>query len=144
MINLNTLIFLTASTESLGVRMQEATFNTLIGMVVVFVVLLIIAFIIYLFKYIPNGSSKKNIKVKQDKSVSKLQVSKSVAEQISPQKTEKDTSIDDLSKNTELVAVITAAIMASMGEAGIEVPEDGLIIRSIRRKNTYGQGKVKY
>ena len=39
------------------------------------------------------------------------------------------------SNNTELVAVITAAIMASMSEEGIEVPEDGLVIRSIRRKN---------
>lgn len=38
----------------------------------------------------------------------------------------------DLTSNTELVAVITAAIMASMGN---EAPADGLYIRSIKRSS---------
>lgn len=37
---------------------------------------------------------------------------------------------EDLMNDTQLVAVITAAIMASMGN---EAPADGLVIRSIRR-----------
>ncbi len=37
---------------------------------------------------------------------------------------------EDLMNDTQLVAVITAAIMASMGD---EAPADGLVIRSIRR-----------
>lgn len=37
----------------------------------------------------------------------------------------------DLMQDTQLVAVITAAVMAYMGD---EVPEDGFVVRSIRRK----------
>lgn len=40
------------------------------------------------------------------------------------------TGTENLINDTELVAVITAAIMASMGD---EAPADGLVIRSIRR-----------
>jgi p-aminobenzoyl-glutamate transporter AbgT len=39
----------------------------------------------------------------------------------------------DLVSDNELVAVITAAIYASMGDA---VPEGGLVVRSIRRANS--------
>ena len=38
---------------------------------------------------------------------------------------------EDVTDDTELVAVITAAIMASMGS---EAPEDGLVISSIKRR----------
>ena len=51
-----------------------------------------------------------------------------------PKPTERSTAVQE-TNNTELVAVITAAIMASMDQEGVEVPEDGLVIRSIRRKN---------
>ncbi len=40
---------------------------------------------------------------------------------------------EELVSDGELVAVITAAIYASMGDA---VPSDGLVVRSIRRANT--------
>lgn len=40
------------------------------------------------------------------------------------------TGTENLINDTELVAVITAAIMASMGD---DAPTDGLVIRSIRR-----------
>lgn len=40
---------------------------------------------------------------------------------------------DELSSDSELVAVITAAIQASMGETA---PVGGFIVRSIRKKNT--------
>lgn len=42
------------------------------------------------------------------------------------------TKENDYSNDLELVAVITAAIMAYMGD---DAPEDGLIIRSIRKVN---------
>ena len=137
MFNIELLTFLSTS---LADRMREAGLNTIIGMVVVFVVLVIIAFIIYLFKYIPDGSDKK---IKQDESkqeVQKTQQAKLVKSK-SRAKTSQDVVQDagdqNLTNDSELVAVITAAIMASMSEEGIEVPEDGLIIRSIRRKTTY-------
>ena len=41
--------------------------------------------------------------------------------------------IEDESDDTELVAVITAAIYAYEAENGGEVPADGLVVRSIRR-----------
>lgn len=40
---------------------------------------------------------------------------------------------EELVSDCELVAVITAAIYASLGDA---VPEGGLVVRSIRRSNT--------
>jgi hypothetical protein len=42
---------------------------------------------------------------------------------------------EDLSTNPELVAVITAAIMASMGE---DKPADGFVVKSIRKKRNTG------
>ena len=61
MTNLNLLTFLSSS---LGLRFQEAVLNTIIGMGVVFGVLILIAFIIYLFKYIPDNSDGKDKKTK--------------------------------------------------------------------------------
>ncbi len=42
---------------------------------------------------------------------------------------------EELSTNPELVAVITAAIMASMGE---DKPADGFVVKSIRKKRNTG------
>lgn len=42
---------------------------------------------------------------------------------------------EDLAANPELVAVITAAIMASMGD---DKPADGFVVKSIRRKRNTG------
>lgn len=42
---------------------------------------------------------------------------------------------EDLSSNPELVAVITAAIMASMGD---DKPADGFVVKSIRKKRNTG------
>lgn len=135
MINLGLLTFLSSS---LADRMKEAGLNTIIGMAVVFVVLIIIAFIIFLFKYIPDGSDKKP---KQDVQVTQAtKPVKSEPKTKPSQKAIKGTANQDLTNDTELVAVITAAIMASMSEEGIEIPADGLVIRSIRRKTTYSQG----
>ena len=44
--------------------------------------------------------------------------------------------IEELVDDGELVAVITAAIMASMTSNGEEVPADGLIVRSIKRSKS--------
>lgn len=123
-------LFLTAS---LGTRMKEAGLNTLVGMIVVFSVLILIALIISLFKYLPN-----NLGQEKDKAQPKvIQKSDSRQGKSSAKKQIKETSNQELTNNTELVAVITAAIMSSMEEEGIVVPEDGLIIKSIRRKTAY-------
>lgn len=142
---MNTISFLPFFSASLGERMQEAALNTLVGMTIVFVMLIFIAFVIYLFKYIPDNGDKKAKDSKKTHSPKQTKVIKSESKSIDLQ----DTSSQDLEGNpdlvavisaaimasdNEVVAVITAAIMASMKEEGIEIPEDGLIIRSIRRK----------
>lgn len=137
MININ---LLTSLSTSLGARMTRAGLNTLIGMAVVFAVLLIIAFVIYLFKFLPNktNDNKANVKEKAVKpEVSKAQASKTTTQNTAVSADNQNSNNQDLTNNNELVAVITAAIMASMTQEGIEVPADGLFIRSIRRKITY-------
>ncbi len=121
--------FLVTLTATLGDRMKQAGLNTIIGMVVVFVLLIIMAAIIYLFKFLPQAKVKG---VAKDKKASNSKQSKTSKSVVKP--TDMSTTMQE-TNNTELVAVITAAIMASMSEEGIEVPEDGLVIRSIRRKN---------
>lgn len=145
---MNTINLLPFLTSSLGERMVEAGLNTILGMVIVFVVLIFISFIIYLFKFLPGSPAKKADVSKKKQSNSQSQVSKEVSSNTNLQ----DAKSNDLETNpdlvavisaavmaseNELVAVITAAIMASMKEEGIDVPADGLVIRSIRRKTTY-------
>lgn len=126
MTNINFLVTLTAT---LGDRMKEAGFNTIIGMLVVTAVLIVIAVIIYFFRYLPQPKVKGVARDKKTNNARQSKTSKSVAKS-----TDGSTAMQE-TNSTELVAVITAAIMASMSEEGIEVPEDGLVIRSIRRKN---------
>ncbi len=98
-----------------GEILTKAGLNTLLGMGTVFAVLIFLAFIISLMKYIPallDGSlGKKN------KSVAPI-----VAES---QATVVAEATDDL----ELIAVITAAIAAQEGTS-----TDGFVVRSIRRR----------
>jgi len=114
----------TSNTSLLG----KALLNTVIGMGIVFVVLIFISYIISLLKYIPKliekftkNSNSNNMESEKEPAID-YETSLETGDSI-------DISVTD---NAELVAVITAAIMASMGK---EVPEDGLIVRSIRKIN---------
>ena len=93
----------------------EAVMNTLIGMGTVFVVLILISIIIFLLKYVPKMFEKKKAEpeaAKQEKPAAK-----------------------PVSDNTQIIAVITAAIAAQMeAETGVCVPADGLVIRSIKKR----------
>ena len=104
------------SNASLGEKMANAAFNTVIGIVSVFLVLLLISFIISLFKYIPR--------IQEAFSRKKTDSAEEVLEQAIAQIEEKQESCDD----TELVAVITAAICASTGASS-----DSFVVRSIKR-----------
>lgn len=124
----NFLITLSAGTNS---RIYEAILNTIIGMGIVFAVLILISVLISLFKYIPKLFEKKsNNNLSESAPAPKV-------EEIKTSNTSVEESNDDLMSDTQLVAVITSAIMASMGE---EAPKDGLVIRSIRRKTKYNIG----
>lgn len=110
--------------KSLAENMKYAGLNTVLGMGIVFSVLIFISFIIGLMKYIPVllGQTSKEAVTQKAPVTPVDSVIASIVEQE-----------EELSDDMELVAVVTAAIMASLGE---DAPADGLVVRSIRKRNT--------
>lgn len=102
----------------------KAGLNTLMGMGTVFVVLIFISFVISLFKLFSKVGTKK-----EDNSPAPAPAQAEVEKQEVTVQTESD---------DEIIAVISAAIAAyeeEMAAAGeIEVPADGLIVRSVRKR----------
>ncbi len=90
--------------------------NTLMGISIVFIMLLLISFLISLFKYIGKLETKKNA---------------APAAPADPAAVETVDETDDL----ELVAVITAAIHAYEEAQGNDLPADALVVRSIKKIN---------
>ncbi len=101
--------------ESFATTMKNAGINTVMSITIVFVVLIFIAGIISLFGLIPKlfASKKQEEETVDVATVAEVPV------------------VEDVTDDTEIVAVITAAIMASMGD---EAPADGLHITSIKRR----------
>lgn len=103
--------------------MEKAALNTLLGMGTVFMVLILIMLIIMAFGIIPKiEKSIAGKKAKKNVSTDKA-VDNTIAQIVEK---------EELSDDTELVAVIAAAIAASQGAAGT----DGFVVRSIKRANT--------
>lgn len=102
--------------STMSEKLGKAGLNTVMSMGLVFVVLIFISFIISLFKYIS----------KVEKSGKKEEI-----EVVKAPKVEEVAVQEDVTDDLELVAVVTAAIMASMGD---EVPADGLVVKSIKRR----------
>ncbi|MBE5953608.1 MAG: hypothetical protein E7257_05560 [Lachnospiraceae bacterium] len=103
----------------------QAGMNTLIGMGTVFVVLIFISFIISLFKYLPALFAKKP-KVEVEK---KAETPKAVATPVAVADNN-----ENLADDSQLVAVITAAIYAYEAQSGNgAVSKDKLVVRSIKR-----------
>ncbi|MHB8131827.1 MAG: OadG family transporter subunit [Mobilitalea sp.] len=93
--------------------------NTLFGLVIALAILIFIILLIYFIKikpYLDDNTAGKTIK------------SISTVDHVIAQIVEHEEK--ELSGDYELVAVITAAIYASLGDS---VPTDGLIVRSIRK-----------
>lgn len=104
--------------QTMGELMTTAVYDTLMGMGTVFTVLILICFIISAFGLIPKIQAKfaKKEEVKVEA------VDNTIAQIIEK---------EELSDDTELVAVIAAAIAASEGAAST----DGFVVRSIRKAN---------
>lgn len=103
--------------------LTKAGMNTLLGMGTVFVVLIFISFLIAQFKIIPTLFGPK----KKEEPVSTPAVSAPVSVPEAAQETD----------DTELIAVIAAAIAAAREEAGMdEDSAGGFFVRSIRRRPT--------
>ena len=112
--------------SSMRELMVKAALNTLIGMGTVFVVLILISAIISAFSIIPKIQAKFNDK-KVD-NVEKKTPAPAPAPAAAPVMAAAETNLAD---DTELVAVIAAAIAAYEGAAST----DGFVVRSIRKVN---------
>ena len=104
---------------SLGEKMKNAGLNTVISLSIVFLVLILISLIIYSFNIFPYLEKKKNEKKAQDKA--EVVQADSFVEQIEKR--------EQLSDDTELIAVIAAAIAASEGKS-----VNDFVVRSINRR----------
>lgn len=121
----NTTILL--SKESLGHRLEMGVLNTVLGMAIVFAILTLIIFIISLFKYLPNTTSKENNKSKASDAKVSL-VDNAIAQIVHQEET-------NLMNDHELVAVISAAIASMKSEGLSDTTAGGFVVRSIRRVN---------
>jgi sodium pump decarboxylase gamma subunit len=111
--------------------LETVLLNTAMGMGVVFLVLIFISLVIYLLGVIPKiverSARKKSEKSNQSQQSEAPVVSQSVAA--------KAPVVPSKNNDTELIAVIAAAIAAAMSdELGQPVTADGLVIRSIKRR----------
>lgn len=99
---------------SFGTTMKNAGLNTLMGLGTVFAVLVLLIFLITMFKYIP-GSGAQQAKAKKEETPAPAAVPTAPVQE---------------TDNSELIAVIAAAIAASEGTS-----TDGFVVRSIRKIN---------
>ena len=105
---------------SFATTMKNAALNTLMGLGTVFVILVMLIFLISLFQFIP-GSGAQQEKAKK-KAAEEAAVNPAPAPVAAAPVQEAD--------NSELIAVIAAAIAASEGTT-----TDGFVVRSIRKIN---------
>lgn len=135
---------------SLKEVMSQAGMNTVMGMGTVFLVLIIIALIIGQFERISNSIMKvadavgrvfakrkeRRAAKKAEKTAGKDAAANSQKEEaVQPAAAVADVNAanaGNLIQDAELAAVITAAIMASQGQA-VSTGSDGLIVRSIKK-----------
>lgn len=102
--------------QTMGQKLAKAGQNTVISMSIVFCVLILISLIIYCFKFIALIGNKPR------KAEAKSEHEKKEAVVVA-------TPATDLTDDTELVAVISAAIAASEGTT-----TEGFVVRSINRR----------
>ena len=119
--NLNLESMTVDAQYSTGEILKKAGLNTLLGMGTVFVVLIFMAWLISLMKYIPVIAEKFSGKKKEEPS------------EAAPVVVE-ETEIADETDDLELVAVITAAIAAAEGTSS-----DGFVVRSIKKRRKPGK-----
>ncbi len=123
----NTASYVSISTNinySFGELMKKAALNTLIGMGTVFVVLILICLIISCFGIVSKIQEKQTKKAEAKAAAAGADVREDpVVTQIAAK--------EELADDTELVAVIAAAIAAYEGAGST----DGFVVRSIRKSN---------
>lgn len=98
---------------SMGETLRRAGMNTIMGLATVFGVLFFLMFVIWLFRFIPNGSKKNT-----------------AAPAAAPAPAPAAPVVEEAADDGELVAVIAAAIAAAEGTS-----TDSFVVRSIRKVN---------
>ena len=116
--NLNLDSMTVAGEYSTGEILEKAGLNTILGMGTVFVVLIFISLIISLFRFIPKLQKAFSRKPEEAAEVPAAADSAPVAVELVEE-----------SDDTELIAVISAAVAAAEGTT-----TDGFVVRSIRRR----------
>lgn len=106
--------------------MPEALVNTGLGMGTVFIVLIMISLLIYLLGFVPGWLDHTFGK--------KEEVKEAPAPKPAPAAPKTAPVPAVKTDDTQLVAVITAAIAAAMEAEGTPVAPDGLVIRSIKKR----------
>lgn len=108
--------------SSTGEVVAKAGLNTLMGMGTVFCVLIFIIFVISLFKLFSYSGKKKD-------------TADDVKPEVVPQAQPAIPAPAEAASDDEIIAVISAAIAVYEEESqGMDVPADGLIVRSIRKR----------
>ncbi len=110
---------------TIGEKLEKAFLNMVMGMGTVYIVLIFISFIIGRLKIVNDWEKKRKEKA-AEKTAAPVPAAKAPAAPAPVPAAPQKNLADDL----ELVAVITAAISAAQN-----VPAEGLVVRSIRRKS---------
>ena len=124
------MIVLAATAQAAGedyTTIPEALVNTVIAMGTVFLVLILISFIISLLKFIPILMEKLTKKEEPVQPAAQAQPASAPKPVVQTPAAPAD--------DTQLIAVITAAVAAAMEQDGVAVPADGLVIRSIKKRS---------
>ena len=124
------MIVLAATAQAAGedyTTIPEALVNTVIAMGTVFLVLILISFIISLLKYIPALMDTLTQKEEPGQPIPPAQPAPAPKPVVQTPAAPAD--------DTQLIAVITAAVAAAMEQDGVAVPADGLVIRSIKKRS---------
>ena len=103
---------------TLGEKMSKAGINTLLGIGIVFVMLVLMSVVIYAFNLIPYLRSRFSKNKQEEKKV-----------EIGTFEGEEERTEQPVGDDKELIAVIAAAIAASTG-----MSTDDFVVRSIRRR----------
>lgn len=98
---------------SLGETMAKAGLNTVMSIIIVFAILILISLVIYAFKLIPVLQAK----FKKDENTPAVKTAPTAS------------VVADETDDTELIAVVAAAIAASTGSS-----TDDFVVRSIKRR----------
>ena len=101
---------------TLAETMKKAALNTVMGILIVFVMLVVMSAVIKCFEVIPKIEKK-------------LKESKETAENVKPVATSPVASSNNETDDLQLVAVIAAAIAASTGAS-----TDSFVVRSIKKR----------